>query len=509
MDAYLHIGSYRELSGRDRLLYRLFELIPGALTWTTLLGVIFFSWFWPFGTAIFIIAFDVYWLVKTAYLSAHLRATWKRMRRALRTDWRAETERLGEEWQSLWQCVFLPMYKEERVVVEGAITALLASQWPKERMIVALAIEARAGFAAKELAREMQERYGGQFAEFFVTMHPANLPGEIPGKGSNTAYAAQIVKSDIIDRKHIPVERVLVSSFDIDTQVPAQYFHCLAYYFLTTPNPHYASYQPIPVYSNNIWDAPAVSRVVAMSGTFWQMMQQARPERLTTFSSHSMSFVALLRAGYWQKNIVSEDSRIFWQSLLVHDGDYRVVPIFYPVYMDANLAETFWQTIKNVYRQHRRWMWGAENIPYLLFGFLKNRRIRSRVKMRFLFTQLEGFWSIATNPILIFLLGWLPLVLGGAEFNSTLLSYNLPRITRMLMTVAMSGLILTAIIGTTLLPPRPAYRRPWHILGMVVQWALIPLTITIFGAIPGIDAQTRLMLGKYMGFWVTPKHRKQ
>ncbi|MBI2175348.1 MAG: hypothetical protein HYU35_01285, partial [Parcubacteria group bacterium] len=257
------------------------------------------------------------------------------------------------------------------------------------------------------------------------------------------------------------------------------------------------------------WDAPAVSRVVAMSGTFWQMMQQARPERLTTFSSHSMSFVALLRAGYWQKNIVSEDSRIFWQSLLVHDGDYRVVPIFYPVYMDANLAETFWQTIKNVYRQHRRWMWGAENIPYLLFGFLKNRRIRSRVKMRFLFTQLEGFWSIATNPILIFLLGWLPLVLGGAEFNSTLLSYNLPRITRMLMTVAMSGLILTAIIGTTLLPPRPAYRRPWHILGMVVQWALIPLTITIFGAIPGIDAQTRLVLGKYMGFWVTPKHRKQ
>ncbi|MBI2175432.1 MAG: hypothetical protein HYU35_01735, partial [Parcubacteria group bacterium] len=275
----------RDLSGRDRLLYRLFELIPGALTWITLLGVVFFSWFWPFGTAIFIIAFDVYWLVKTAYLSAHLRATWKRMRRSLKVNWRERVAELGEKSDTLWQCIFLPMYKEERVVVEGAVASLMRSEWPKNRMIVVLATEARAGENAQQLARELQSRYGSLFAEFLVTVHPDKLSGEIPGKGSNTAYAAQIVKSDIIDRKHIPVERVLVSSFDIDTQVPAQYFHCLAYYFLTTPNPHQASYQPIPVYSNNIWDAPAVSRVVAMSGTFWQMMQQARPERLTTFSS--------------------------------------------------------------------------------------------------------------------------------------------------------------------------------------------------------------------------------
>jgi hypothetical protein len=278
---------------------------------------------------------------------------------------------------------------------------------------------------------------------------------------------------------------------------------------LTAEKPYRSSFQPVPLYNNNIWDAPALSRVVATSGTFWQMIQQERPERLATFSSHSMSFKSLHEVGYWQKNMVSEDSRIFWIFLLHFNGDYQVIPLSYPVSMDANLAPTFFKTAVNVYKQQRRWCWGVENIPYLLFGFLKNKAMPFGKKLRFALVQMEGFWSLATNPLLIFMLGWLPLVLGGQEFNTLLLSYNLPRITRDLMTIAMFGLVGSAIISLSFLPPRPRGQRFYKKFFMLIQWILIPFTILIFGAIPGLDAQTRLMLGKYMGFWMTPKHRKE
>ncbi len=164
--------------------------------------------------------------------------------------------------------------------------------------------------------------------------------------------------------------------------------------------------------------------------------------------------------------------------------------------------------MKNIYKQQRRWMWGVENVPYLLMGFIKNKNIPFIKKVKFTFVQLEGFWSMATNPLMILLLGWLPLIFGGKKFNNTILSYNLPIITRNLMILAMSGLVISAIIFFSFLPNQLGKKKRFGNLIMFLQWLFIPITIVIFGAFPALDAQIRLMFGKYLGFWVTPKHRK-
>lgn len=506
---YFHVGSAKDLTGKDKVLFRLFEILPGALSWGTILLIVFLSAFKPIWAAYFIIAFDFYWLLKTAHLSYYHRYNWRRLKHNIKVDWKEMVAEL--KYEHLYHMINLPYYNESEQVVEETIKSISNTEYDLKKFIVVLGAEERAGEEAYQVGIRMKEKYGHLFKAMIVTKHPKDLPGEMAGKGSNTSWMAEQARIDILDKEGLSYDDVLVSNFDIDTVVWPQYFLCLTWHYLTTEDRQNASFQPVPLYNNNIWEAPPFSRVAAMSSTFWQMIQQERPEKLTTFSSHSVPFSALYKIGYWQKNMVSEDSRIFWNLYFANDGDYRVVPIAYPVSMDANLAKSTWKTAVNVYKQHRRWMWGVENIPYILFNFVKNKNISLKDKIKHSLIQIEGFWSLATNPLVILLLGWLPLVLGGSEFRDTVLSYNLPLITRNLMTFAMAGLILSAIIAASLAPPIPQgmkkHKRRWTV--MILQWILIPFTIIIFGAIPGLEAQTRLMIGKYMGFWVTPKHRSQ
>jgi cellulose synthase/poly-beta-1,6-N-acetylglucosamine synthase-like glycosyltransferase len=167
------------------------------------------------------------------------------------------------------------------------------------------------------------------------------------------------------------------------------------------------------------------------------------------------------------------------------------------------------QTVKSLYKQQRRWGWGAENVPYLIFNFMKRwKDMPKRQTFGKIFIQIYGFHSWATNALIIGVIGWMPMILGGDSFNSMVLSSNLPSITRILMSFAMMGLVLSAIISTLLLPKKPKkYGIGKHFI-MLFQWLILPVSIIVFGAIPGLEAQTRLMLGKSLGFWVTPKARK-
>lgn len=484
-------------------------MLPGILAWATILGMLLFSWLLPKWVAIFIILFDTYWLLKSIYLSLHLRHTFVKMRQNMRTDWIKKLAEANLDHGHIHHLVIFPMYKEPYEVVRESFERLTHLNYPQEKLLVVLATEESAGSEAEEVARKITAEFGSGKFKFLVTKHPKNIPGELAGKGSNETWAAKEAKKLLIDPAQIPYEHILVSVFDIDTQVLPEYFGILAYQFLTAEKPQHSSYQPIPLLTNNIYKAPALARIISFSATFWQMMQQSRPERLTTFSSHSMPFKALMEIGFWETDIVSEDSRIFWQCFLHYHGDWRVVPLFYPVLMDANATPKFWKTMVNLYKQQRRWAWGSENIPYLLEGFRKTKKIKSSVKWYWTVNSLEGFHSWATNSLMIFALGWLPLVMGGEQFNETVLSYNLPLVTRFILTLSMTGIASSAILSIVLLPPKPKWFRRRHYLLYVLQWVLIPITLIVFGAFPGLEAQTRLMLGgKWrLGFWVTPKNR--
>lgn len=543
-----------EVNTRE-LRQRVWQIIPGVLSWGTLIALTLLSFFLPYWIAIFIIAYDIYILIRVVYMSVHLMYAYRLLRlnqginwvarcqsisgnlieylAQLKTElsqeqgkkknskwvWQirkhvAEVQQLIKDkrnimpWHNVHQVIILPTYDESYVVLKASLESLAHTDFPSHRMHVVIGFEERAGEEAKEKATKLHQEFGSYFKTLLTTFHPDNLPGEKRVKSANATWAMQRMEEEL-QKLNVDLDHVLVSNFDSDTVVSKEYFSYLTYVFITHPNRYRVSYQPLPVYNNNLWDAPAFSRVIATGSTFWQMIESTRPERLVTFSSHSMTLKALKDVGYWQRDVISEDSRIFWQCLLHYEGNYRTEPLYTTVSMDAALAPSWWETLLNQYRQKRRWAWGIENFPFLVEGFIRRPQIPMGVKLTYLFRTLEGHLAWATSAIIVAGLGWLPVLFGGVDFHSTVLSYSLPRMTRTLMSMAMGGLIISATLSILLLPKRPAHYSRWRYIFILLQWILVPLIATVLSAFPALDAETRLMLGRDLHFNVMQKTRRK
>lgn len=71
----------------ERRVQRVLEMIPGLLTWTTLLGMLGLSFFLPVWAAVVVILFDIYWIYRALYISLFsLQAQWSIVK-AKRLHW--------------------------------------------------------------------------------------------------------------------------------------------------------------------------------------------------------------------------------------------------------------------------------------------------------------------------------------------------------------------------------------------------------------------------------------
>ncbi len=489
---------------------RFWEIIPGALAWITLLGFFFLSWRLPAAVVFIIILYDLYWLLKVIYLFSHLRPAFVKMRDNLKIDWllKLKSEKSGE-WERVHHLVIFPIIHESYEVARESFLNLKESNYPKDKFFVVLATEEAGGEEIQKTAEKIREEFKPLFRDFLITTHPMGLPGEIIGKGSNETWAAKEAKAKIIDPSGVSPEDILISVFDIDTRTGKDYYGILTHTFLSVPHPQRSSYQPVPIYLNNIREAPFFARLMGFSSTFWQLMQGARPEQLTTFSSHSMPWKALTEVGFWETDLVSEDSRIFFQCLAHYDGDWRAESIFYPIYLDAVVGENVWAAMKNLYKQQRRWAWGTENLGRLARDFSANKNIPKKVKRFWFRVQFDGFFSWSTSSFIIFFFGWMPNILGNDVFRTSVLSYNLPRLTGWMLNLSSIGILASAFLSIVILQPVMKGAKKRYYMFHILQWLLTPFIFIFFSSLPALDAQTRLMLsGRFrLGFWNTPKER--
>ncbi len=486
--------------------YRLYEMLPGIVIWLTLVISLVLSLAKPLWMVYAVIVFDVYWVLRVLYFSFYVVLSWRRFRRAMRIRWFEALQKDFPHWSDKIQVVFLPLYNEDWFVVEATLQALSVSTYPRAQVYIVISGEERLQDHARQLQARAREKFGPLFADVLSYIHPGGLSDEIPGKGSNMNWAERQFRL-YADAKGWDYADIIMSVFDIDTIVHPEYLAHLAYMYCSHPRPTHSSFQPVTLYNNNLWESPAVLRIMSLGTSFWMLFSLARLDNLVTFSSHSMSFKAAVDCGGHSKTVISEDSRIFFQCWLRYGGDYEVTPLYVPVSMDTVRDTSLWRSLKNLYFQQRRWAWGTENIPYLLWEFRKHPEISRFKKLVIFWHEFEGKWSWAVVAILIIILGKLPLWLASEDLQRSALFFNTPLVLQWLMILSMLGLIVSATLTFLIMPARPKQSRRHQYGFMLLQWLLLPVSLILFSALPCLDAVTHLLFGKYLGFNVSTKKR--
>jgi cellulose synthase/poly-beta-1,6-N-acetylglucosamine synthase-like glycosyltransferase len=400
------------------------------------------------------------------------------------------------------------MYNETLDVLAPTLDSVVDSSFDKDHMILVLAYEERGGPAAEKVAKTLERNYRKKFGAFILAKHPDGIKGEVIGKGGNITNAGKVLK-EYVHEKKMRYSDVIVTTLDSDNRPHKCYFDQVAYEYIVHEDRKRLSYQPVSLFTNNIWDAPAVTRVVAQMNSFWNIISAMRPHTLRNFASHSQPLDALVEMNFWSTHTIVEDGHQYWRSFFYFDGDYEVLPIRAPIYQDAVLSDNLWKTLRAQWVQLRRWDYGASDVAYVGdYLFSKKRTVPLSSLVPKFIRLLDGHVTLAAIAPIIAFGGWVPLIFNYQSRD--LISHNLPTVVGFIQTIAMFGIFISLILSVKMLPPKPVrYNRARHVM-MVLQWVLSPVISIIYCSFCAFYSQTRLATGLYMEkFDVTDKAVKK
>lgn len=527
--------------GKRSKSYRFFEILPGLLSYGMLILLVVLSIISPLAAAVYLLLLIITLLVKAIGIAFHTITGYGRLTRAQTIDWHRRLEQLEDPVasyheeshahsqgfgfaihkqnlkrlaarpdafprpSSVYNAVIVATYNETYEILEPTIQSLATASYGNDHLIVVLAYEARGGEATKKTVERLHKQFEHTFKAFHIVEHPADLPDEVVGKGANVTYAGHFLKG-WLDRQGIPYEQVIVTTLDSDNRPHASYFDYVTYEYIVHEDRKHYAYQPVSLFLNNIWDAPAPMRVLATGNSFWNIISSMRPHLLRNFASHSQPMDALAEMGFWSKRTIVEDGHQYWRSYFHFKGDYMVMPIYVPIYQDAVLSETYARTLKAQFIQLRRWAYGASDIPYVATRVLSRRRtVPFWAGFVRLIRLIDSHVTLASLAILVAIGGWVPLLV-NSQAGRDIAAHQLPEVISNIQRIAMVGLFITIFLGLKMLPPRPERYKRHRSLAMIAQWALMPITSIVYSSLSAFNAQTHLLLGKYLDkFDVTEK----
>lgn len=533
--------------GKRTRLYRFFEILPALCSYGAIALLVVLALVNPLLAAVYLLLVIMTMLVKSIGIAYHTIRGRQRSEQAQKVDWNKRLLELEDpevsfdEWSKikakssaykefgarahvdnlrlisaapetyprpseLYNAVIIAAYNEGYDVLGPTLESVLATTYDKQHLIVTIAYEERGGPEMKKTAMRLQREYGDKFFAFHIVEHPDGLPDEVVGKGGNITYAGKFL-ADWMPTVGIEYKDVIITTLDSDNRPHATYFDYVTYEYIVHEDRKHLSYQPISLFLNNIWDAPAPMRVVATGNSFWNIISSMRPHTLRNFASHSQPMDALVEMNFWSTRTIVEDGHQYWRSYFYFNGNYSVTPIFVPIYQDAVMSNTYLKTLKAQFVQLRRWAYGASDVPYVASHIFTRQRNVSFFEGFARFVRLlDGHVTLATVAILVAFGGWVPLLINTEAARNSIVVHQLPDTISTIQRVAMIGLFITVFLSFKMLPPRPERYKRHRTVFMLLQWALMPVTAVAYNAAAALYSQARLATGRYLDkFDVTEK----
>lgn len=474
-------------------------LIPG-LSWVLITMPLWLSFYHPALVAYFIITFDVYWFYKSFTLALHAVQSFVKLTAHTKIDWLALARPLPR-FDDLHHVIIIPEYHEPIHILRRTLGNLTKQEYPLERIIVVLATEDKDP-DAKSTGKTLKKEFGRYFGHFLVTRHILHT-GEVAGKSSNMAWAGKRVVKKLKEWGIAPVNAT-VTSCDADALLHPKYFSYLAHSFLLDPEREKHFYQGAILFYSNIWRIPLPGRMLNTIYSISNLALLSQRQRLINFSTYSLSLETAIKAGYWAVDVIPEDYHLFFKVYFLYGEKVATRSIFLPILVDAAESHGFWRTMVNQYEQSKRWAWGISDIPFVIRNAFIHGEIPLWDKTRRLLLLLEQhiFWS--SNWFILTLGSTLPPIINPA-FGRTVLGHNLAQLSSGILTLAMGFLLVVLIIDWRTRPPRPKDFKTWHLPFLYIQWLTLPIVSFFLAALPGLDAHTRLLLGKRLEYRVTEK----
>jgi cellulose synthase/poly-beta-1,6-N-acetylglucosamine synthase-like glycosyltransferase len=526
--------------GKKTLKYRLFEMLPATISYGAFILLVVLSLISPVLASVYLILIIVTLFVKAIGIAIRTIQGHKWMEEAQKVNWhqrlldisnpkealgyineddrsfgyvqhRKNLEILASDQDKfpnpseIYNAVIIATYNEAYEVLEPTVRSVMNSTFDNDKIILTIAYEQRGGEAIKNTVLRLQKEFKDKFFDFIIVEHPTDLPNEVIGKGGNITFAGHYLQKWLVE-KNIKSKNVIVTTLDSDNRPYPSYFDYVTYEFIVREDRKHLSYQPVSLFLNNIWDAPAPMRVIAAGNSFWNIISSMRPHTLRNFASHSQPMDALEEMSFWSTRTIVEDGHQYWRSYFHFKGDYSVLPIHVPIYQDAVLSDTLLKTLKAQFIQLRRWSYGASDVPYVASLVLSKKRTAPLLgSLARLLRLIDGHVSLASVSILVAVGAWVPLLVNGESARS-IAAHQLPDVVSVIQRIALLGLFVTIFASLKMLPPRPERYKKHRTIFMVTQWVLMPLTSIAYGALAALNAQGRLFIGKYLDkFDVTDK----